>query len=617
MQTWKEQKYTVLKRYFGYTAFRDGQEEIIDAILSGRDVLGVMPTGAGKSLCYQIPALLFSGVTLVVSPLISLMKDQVHALVQSGIPAAYINSSLTREQYSRALYNIRLGKYKIIYVAPERLDSRSFIEVCQKISISMLAVDEAHCVSQWGQDFRPHYLEIPDFIAELPKRPIVAAFTATATSKVKTDIQAILKLQEPMQKTTGFDRPNLYFSVLRPTSKKQKLLELLASRKEESGIVYCATRKNVEEVCSLLNAHGFSATRYHAGLLDEERKQNQEDFTFDKKTIMVATNAFGMGIDKSNISFVIHYNMPKDLESYYQEAGRAGRDGEKAECILLYSPRDVRLNDFLIHNAKEQLDVTPEQQAFLLQNEEERLKKMTFYATTKECLRRFILQYFGEAAVGFCGNCSNCLTEFETVDMTVDAQKILSCILRTGQRFGAKMICDILRGSENKKLLSFGLQKQSTYGLLKDLKEQEVRDRIDALLAQGYLRTTEGEFPALRVESSAKEILYNGLEVKMKVPKKKKHKVTSIGVETGNEDLFTVLRELRTEIAKEEKVPAYVIFSNATLLDMCEKKPTTEAELLGVTGVGETKLSRYGEKFLAAIQDYVETELNAQANAIK
>ncbi len=609
MQIGKSEKYNVLKKYFGYTAFRRGQEEMIDAVLSGRDVLGVMPTGAGKSLCYQIPALLFPGVTLVVSPLISLMKDQVHALVQSGIPAAYINSSLTREQYSRALYNIGRGKYKIIYVAPERLDSRSFINACQQIPISMLAVDEAHCVSQWGQDFRPHYLEIPDFIAQLPRRPIVGAFTATATGRVKEDIKSILKLRDPFTATTGFDRPNLYFSVLRPTSKKQKLLELLAQRKEKSGIVYCATRKNVEEVCDLLNAHGFAATRYHAGLLDEERKQNQEDFTFDKKTVMVATNAFGMGIDKSNIGYVIHYNMPKDLESYYQEAGRAGRDGEKAECILLYSPRDVRLHDFLIHNAKEQSDLTPEQQADAIRKEGERLKKMTFYATSRDCLRHSILQYFGEASPQNCGNCSNCSTEFETLDITVDAQKILSCILRTGQRFGAKMICDILRGSENKKLLSFNLQNQSTYGLLKDLKETQVRDRIDYLISEGYIRATGGEYPALRVEQSAKEILYNGLELSLKVPKKKKHKITAVGGDTSNEDLFTTLRQLRTEIATAEKVPAYVIFSNATLLDMCEKKPQTKAQMLEVSGVGEAKLERYGEKFLEAIAEYEKTVL--------
>lgn len=613
MRVENSEKHAVLKKYFGYTSFRGGQESVIDAIVSKQDVLCVMPTGAGKSLCYQIPALLFPGITLVVSPLISLMKDQVHALVQSGIPAAYINSSLTREQYSRALYNISQGKYKIIYVAPERLDSRSFIEVCKKIQISMVAVDEAHCVSQWGQDFRPHYLEIPDFIAELQNRPVVGAFTATATKKVKEDIVKILKLQASQITTTGFDRPNLYFSVMHPTSKRQKLLELLEHRKEASGIVYCATRKNVEEVCDLLNAHGFSATRYHAGLLDAERKQNQEDFTFDRKTVMVATNAFGMGIDKSNISFVIHYNMPKDLESYYQEAGRAGRDGEKAECILLYSPKDVRLNDFLIHNAKEQSDLTPEQQAMTLRNDEERLKKMIFYSTTKDCLRRFILNYFGEIAPSYCGNCSNCLTEFETVDITVDAQKILSCMIRTGQRFGAKMVCDILRGSENKKLLSFGLQKQSTYALLKDLTEKEVRERIDFLIAEGYIDAVGEEYPVLRVSKKAKDILYNGLELNMKVPKKKKHKALSTGIQTANEDLFTVLRELRTEIAKEEKVPAYVIFSNSTLLSMCEKKPTTEAELLEVSGVGEAKLKRYGKQFLAAIQDYAQTDLHEAA----
>ena len=414
-------KKTVLKQYFGHSSFRFGQEMVVDAILNRKDALCVMPTGAGKSICYQVPALIFNGTTLVVSPLISLMKDQVNSLTQNGIRAAYLNSSLTPAQYTKVISNIKNGIYKIIYVAPERLAVPDFLDACRSLKVDLIAVDEAHCISHWGQDFRPSYLKIAEFVNALGYRPVIAAFTATATAEVKDDIEYSLKLKSPFRMTTGFDRPNLKFEVLRPKKKFEQLLEILDKHTNDSGIIYCATRKTVEELGDKLNDNGFSVTTYHAGLEDDVRKKNQEDFVYDRKNIMVATNAFGMGIDKSNVAYVIHYNMPKDIESYYQEAGRAGRDGENAECILLYSPADVRTDQFLI------------------------------------------LDYFGEKTSNYCGNCSNCLTQFTDVDITLEAQKILSCIKRTGERFGKKMICDILRGSKSDKIIRWGLDAQTTY----------------------------------------------------------------------------------------------------------------------------------------------------------
>ncbi|MBQ9117347.1 MAG: RecQ family ATP-dependent DNA helicase, partial [Clostridia bacterium] len=437
-------KKTILKEYFGHSEFRQGQEAVVDAIMSGRDALCVMPTGAGKSVCYQVPALAFSGITLVISPLISLMKDQVNALTQNGIRAAYLNSSLTFSQYARVIDNIRRGTYKIIYVAPERLEVPDFIDACRYIKVDLLAVDEAHCISQWGQDFRPGYLRIADFVDSLGYRPVIAAFTATATAEVKDDIEYSLKLVDPFRITTGFDRPNLKFGVVRPKHKFPTLIEIIKKHRNEAGIVYCSTRKTVEEVAEGLTEIGFSAALYHAGLPDDVRKKNQEDFVYDRVNIMVATNAFGMGIDKSNVSYVVHYNMPKDVESYYQEAGRAGRDGSDAECILIYNAGDVHTNRFLIENSEPNPELTEDQQAVLRERDHERLKQMTFYSTTNACLRNFILNYFGEKSSNYCGNCSNCLTQFIDVDITVEAQKILSCIKRTGQRFGKKMICDIL-----------------------------------------------------------------------------------------------------------------------------------------------------------------------------
>lgn len=607
MQTKQE----ILKQYFGYTAFRAGQESIIDAILEGRDAVGIMPTGAGKSLCFQVPALLLPGITLVVSPLISLMKDQVNALTQNGVNAAFLNSSLSSRQYAKALYNASLGLYKIIYVAPERLLTEEFQSFALETQISMVTVDEAHCVSQWGQDFRPSYLAVAEFLDVLPARPVVSAFTATATPKVREDIAALLKLRDPYILLTGFDRENLYFEVRRPKDKTAAVLKLLAGMAGKSGIIYCATRKNVEELCQTLCRNGYTATRYHAGLPDRERKENQDAFLYDRCAIMVATNAFGMGIDKSNVSFVIHYNMPKDLESYYQEAGRAGRDGEPANCILLYSGQDVAMNQFLIDHADENESMDEAQKALVRQQNVRRLKAMTFYCHTNDCLREYILKYFGERAPVFCGNCFNCNHLFETLDITVPAQMILSCVKRTGGRYGIKVVVDTLRGSRNEKILRLGLDKQSTYGLMTDTNEHRLREMIQFLILEGYLAVSEGEFPLLILGGRADEILRERRELTMKLAKEEERiKAPAKGpVETLQRPaLFEELRALRSKLAAAQNMPSYVVFSNASLEDMCAKMPRTPAEFLMVSGVGKQKLERYGEEFLAVIREYSDHE---------
>ena len=598
-----------LKRYFGYDSFRPGQEEIVSALLAGRDALAIMPTGAGKSLCYQVPALLLPGLTLVISPLISLMQDQVKGLNAAGIHAAFINSSLTETQIARALDLAAEGSYKLVYVAPERLESPVFRSFAAGADISMVTVDEAHCISQWGQDFRPSYLKILDFIDSLPRRPIVSAFTATATREVKDDIVCTLRLHDPKVLVTGFDRPNLYFQVERTRRKDDFVIQYLRDHPGESGIIYCATRKNVEEVCAFLQASGLPATRYHAGLEPEERQQNQQAFLFDEAPIMVATNAFGMGIDKSNVSYVIHYNMPKNMESYYQEAGRAGRDGRGADCILLYSAKDVRTNQFLINNSEPNPDLTEDEQEEVRRRDRERLKQMTFYCTTHKCLRKFILEYFGDKGPERCEKCSNCLSNHENTDITVDAQKIMSCVARTGQRYGKKVICDVLRGSKNERLISAGLSRQSTYGIMADCPEKRLRDIIDHLCENGYMTAQGDEYPILKLAPKSRRVLtgQETLRMMLEIPQKKKAAAAKDApLPPSDEKLLAALKDLRKSLAMRQSIPAYVVFTDATLIDMCRLKPKTQEEFMEVSGVGQAKSQRYGEVFLAVIAEFSE-----------
>jgi ATP-dependent DNA helicase RecQ len=606
-------KYEALKQYFGYTVFRKGQEELVDGILAGRDVFGVMPTGAGKSLCFQLPALMLEGITLVISPLISLMKDQVNSLNQAGIRAAYLNSSLTAGQYRLALERARQSTYKMIYVAPERLLTDEFQRFAQGADISMISVDEAHCVSQWGQDFRPSYLKIHEFIAGLKKRPVISAFTATATALVREDVVRLLELRAPVMTATGFDRSNLYFAVEKPRDKFVALLRFWRENEGKSGVVYCSTRKTVEEVCERLCGEGCPATRYHAGLSDAERLKNQDDFIFDRVPVMVATNAFGMGIDKSNVGFVVHYNMPKDMESYYQEAGRAGRDGEAAHCVLFYSGQDVRTNQYFIEHSRENEELDEETRTLMIQRDRERLKAMTFYCFTGDCLRAYILRYFGEHIPGFCGNCGNCVRSTEEADITLDAQKILSCIKRTGERFGAKLIVAVLRGGRvaqgDERVLKYGLDTIPTYGVMADVAEAVLYDEIRFLERDGYLVTSDDEYRVLGLAEKAGEILFQGKTLRMKLPKGKEPdapKRTAAQIRPANPQLFDKLKKLRAKLAGAKGVPAYIIFSDATLRDMCARMPRTRAELLEVNGVGAEKAERYGERFLSAIAEQGE-----------
>lgn len=608
------EKYDVLREVFGYRSFRAGQEGLVDAVASGRDVMAVMPTGAGKSLCFQVPALMGDGVTIVVSPLISLMKDQVGALIQNGVRAAYINSSLTPAQIDRALCNAASGMYKLIYVAPERLLTESFLDFAVNAKIDLLAIDEAHCVSQWGQDFRPGYLDIAEFAARLPRRPVIGAYTATATAAVRADILRLLGLREPFCMTTGFDRPNLRFEVIHAPGKANKQTELrslLAELSGQSGIVYCGTRKNVEEVCDDLCAAGLPATRYHAGLEEGERHRNQDDFLYDRAPIMVATNAFGMGIDKSNVSFVIHYNMPKDMESYYQEAGRAGRDGSPARCVLLYAPADVRLAQFLIEHSEPNEDISPGTRAILRQREEERLRQMTFYATTTGCLRAFILGYFGEKAPADCGNCSNCLAEAgEETDVTVEARAVLRCVAQTGERYGAGMIVNLLRGVRDERTARFDDVELPVMGVLHEHSNARLRELIGLLVTAGFLRRTEGEYPVLELGARADELLTGSRRVtarlrnpapRAKAEKKPRVPVSAAGV--PDEGLYEALRELRKKLADRAGVPAYAVFTNATLSDLAIYRPTSPEALLAISGIGEAKARRWGKEILACIRD--------------
>ncbi|MEG0825170.1 MAG: RecQ family ATP-dependent DNA helicase, partial [Oscillospiraceae bacterium] len=515
-------KSSVLKQYFGYPTFRKGQEEVMDHILAGEDTVAIMPTGAGKSLCFQIPALLLEGITLVISPLISLMQDQVQALISAGVPAAFINSSLSPAQMERALSNAEYGQYKIIYVAPERLDSPLFLDFAQRANISMVTVDEAHCVSQWGQDFRPHYLKISDFIATLPRRPIVSAFTATATAQVRDDMVGLLQLRKPFLMATGFNRENLYFEVQKPSSKYRALTDYLKSNPTSGGIVYCATRKTVEQVCEKLQEDGYNATRYHAGLSEKERTQNQDDFIFDRKSIIVSTNAFGMGIDKSNVSFVIHYNMPKNIESYYQEAGRAGRDGTPADCLLLYGAQDVMTCRFFIDMNQDQSELDPETQAVVRERDLSRLQQMKDYCYTSQCLRQYIMDYFGATEPVHCDNCSNCNAKFAQVDCTEDARKILSCVTRMGGRYGYNLVIETLLGQMSEKTMPFHFEKLTTYGILKNSSAVKLRELIDCLSADGYLSPTTAKYPLIQLGDKAHNVLFGDEKVFLRLSQEEK-----------------------------------------------------------------------------------------------
>ena len=615
----------ILRQTFGYESFRPHQQGIVEAALAGKDVLAVMPTSAGKSICYQVPAIALAertgGLTVVVSPLISLMADQVGALRQYGVAASCLNSTLTGAEQADVLHGIAAGALTLVYVAPERLDDPALLTVAAERGVALLAVDEAHCISQWGNDFRPSYQRIIEFIDALPARPPVMALTATATKAVRDDIARSLGLRDPHSVLASFDRPNLKFLVERPATRKAKdarVASFILEREDQSGIVYCSSRRAVEELCDLLRRRGIPATRYHAGLSAAEREQNQADFLYDRARVMVATNAFGMGIDKSNVNYIVHYNIPSCLENYYQEAGRAGRDGTPAECLLLYSPGDVHTQEYLIGQTTRD-DLGPDELAELRRRDEERLRQMVFYATTTECLRARILRYFGETAPAYCGNCSNCLADFEEVDVTVDALKVVSCVARLAQRgrsVGASTIVDILRGSRAQRIAERGYDRLSTYGIMSDVPVPRIRAIIDELVFREYLTRSSGDFPTIELAGRGvvfmkgdKPFIMRVAKGKPRAPKRderRTRKARNAGEETPDltpeqAELFERLRELRLSIAREQQVPPYLIFNNATLEDMCRKRPASAEDLLEVSGVGEKKAERYGQAFLDAI----------------
>lgn len=602
-----------LKTYFGYDTFREGQEKIVEAILANRDVLAIMPTGAGKSICYQIPALMLPGITLVISPLISLMQDQVKALNDAGIHAAFINSSLTENQISKALYLAASGRYKIIYVAPERLENYEFLEFARNVEISMVTVDEAHCISQWGQDFRPSYLKIVEFIKNLPKRPIVSAFTATATEEVKNDILCTLSLADPEVVITGFDRKNLYYSVENIRRKDEFIMEYIEKHPTESGIIYCATRKNVDNLFELLFKREVPVTRYHAGLTNETRKKNQDDFIYDRTPVIIATNAFGMGIDKSNVRYVIHYNMPQSMENYYQEAGRAGRDGENSQCILLFSLQDVMIDRMLLDN-KDFSDVDEEDEYLIRQRDIRRLQTMEGYCKTTGCLRNYILEYFGEKTSGPCDNCGNCHREYHEVDMTAEAKWVVNCVAETRGRYGLTIVLGTLMGAKRARLRELRTDQYKSYGTLSGHSEAELRTLISQMTEMGYLYQTQEKYSVLKLgditplKDENTRVIMRTYEEKEPDKKKKIQKAvrkrSTDALTSAGYDLFEVLRKLRLEIAKEESMPPYIIFSDKTLIDMCVKKPSDEEEMLNVSGVGANKLKKYGQRFLEEIQKF-------------
>lgn len=609
----------ILKQYFGYDSFREGQENIIQSILSGRDALAIMPTGAGKSICYQVPALLLPGITLVISPLISLMQDQVKSLNEAGIHAAFINSSLTETQIAKALDLAAQGVYKIIYAAPERLESDRFMRFALNSEISMVTVDEAHCISQWGQDFRPSYLKIVDFIEHLPERPVISAFTATATAEVKTDIECILRLKRPNVVVTGFDRENLYYSVEHVSGKKKDdfVINYVEKHPYESGIIYCATRKNVDTLYEKLFKRGVPVTSYHAGIDNVMRKSNQEDFIYDRAQVVVATNAFGMGIDKSNVRFVIHYNMPQSMENYYQEAGRAGRDGENSQCILLFSAQDVMIDKFLLDNKTfEEMD--DEDIELVKQRDAHRLQVMEGYCKTTACLRNYILEYFGEKTYAPCDNCGNCHRDYTEADMTDAAKWVVNCVAETRGRYGRNIVAGTLAGARRARIRETGAADYKSYGALSGINEKDIQILIDQMLSEGYIIQTSGDYPVLRMgdisglkSRDARVVIKKFKEKEIPAAGRKKKAGRTDSFTSAGYQLFEELRQLRTAIAKEAGIPPYIVFNDKTLIDMCIKMPKDKQGMLAVSGVGENKFQKYGKRFLDAIAAFATTHPNA------
>ncbi len=579
---------TVLRDYFGYDSFRTGQEKVISNVLSGKDTLCVMPTGGGKSICYQVPALVMEGTVLVISPLISLMKDQVDALHEAGIAAAFINSSLSTEEYRETMDRAERGEYRLLYVAPERLDSTAFTNRLRSIYVPMIAIDEAHCISQWGHDFRPSYRNIRSIISIFDEKPIVLALTATATPDVREDICRQLDITEANTVMTGFERSNLTFSVIKGQDRDKFVKEYVKKNDGEAGIIYAATRKAVDSVYEMLRKSGVAVAKYHAGLSDVERQSEQDRFLMDEATVMVATNAFGMGIDKSNIRYVIHYQMPKNMESYYQEAGRAGRDGLDSDCTLLFSSQDVHTQRFLIDQSQDESRIPAEL---------EKLQSMIDFCHTETCLQKFIITYFGEKDVADCGRCANCTDTRESSDVTVDVQKVLSCVIRMGQRFGKTMIAQVLTGSRNKKVLEFGFDKLTTYGLMKGRNTKEISDFIEFIISENCLSVENGQFPIIYVSERGKDVLTGKVKIY--------RKVSVVTKQITNDDpLFEQLRALRLNLAQEAGVPPFVVFSDKTLRDMAARMPVSDEEFLEMNGVGLSKLERYGEAFINEIKSY-------------